>query len=351
MAKTLGLAIGERYISISQVERKGNQLVPLTLAFEQIPINPYVNDSQDAEKQVITAIKKILADAGVKSKETAIVIPDSHGYTRILEMPKLTEKELISALRYQADQFVPIPIEQVSLDIEILHEDEKNKKLLILLVASANAMIDKITRIVEGVGLLPLAMENEASASLRFITQTMQAKAQAPTTETTGPTPLTIFMNFGHSSTSLHLFDMVRRIPIQTVNFAVGLDIFARELRTNLSLADKEVDRILFDIGFSDVSSAYKVTEIVAASYNELVSEAQRFIVFAKERYNSPIDKIHLFGEGCLLKALDTKFSSSLGIKIELLNPYAYMVQNNVAQFFKNNLPLFVHSIGASLRE
>lgn len=344
MAKTLGLEIGERFITLAQVERKNTTLNAEVLAYEQMPLNIYATEAPEAEQQAVSFIQKILKDAAVKLKNTTVVLPDSKSYTRILEMPKLTEKELISALRYQADQFIPIPIDQVSLDIEILYEDDKNKRLMVLLIASANAVIDKITRIVEKVGLIPVSMENEASAALRFINEVMVIPSKTPVTT------YTMYMNFGNSSTSLYLIDNARTIPVHTVNFAVGYEIFAKELKTNLSISDQEINRDLMEIGFANVESPHKVSEIVGSSYKELVTETQRFIVSAKERYNMVIDKMYLYGEGTIVRALDTKLATSLGMKIEILNPYSHMVQNNVANFFRNNLPLFVHSISASLR-
>lgn len=338
------VVFGERYIVLSQVAMKGELIVPSVLAFEKIPVNFYINEAADVEDKCANTIQKMMKDAGLTVRNASLVIPDSKSYTSILEMPTMTEKELSSAIRYHADQFIPIPIEKVSLDLEIMHEDKQNKKLLILLVATANSIVDKVTEIAEKADLLPESLENETSAFFRLAGTIFKADQKNPAPDHY------LFINFGFSSSSFYLFSRATQLFIQTHNFPVGFDVFSKELRSNYSLVEADADHVLSEIGFSNTASPYKITDISKAPYGELVQEAERFILSAKEKGTAPI-KIFLFGEGSTIRDLSQRLSTSLGIAVELFSIHSFMAVNTVSDYFKKDLPILTTAIGAGLRQ
>ena len=83
-------------------------------------------------------------------------------------MPKLKEKELIAAIRYQADEFIPMAIDETNLDLEVLKEDDKTNKMLIFIVASPKKLVEKIQKTVEMADFVPTTLENELSAVARL---------------------------------------------------------------------------------------------------------------------------------------------------------------------------------------
>jgi type IV pilus assembly protein PilM len=238
-SKILSIDIGERFISCASVD-PGNPPTATVLAYDKAPINIYLSDTEATENSLIMHLQKILKDAAVSYKNTSLIIPDTRSYTRIFEMPTMTEKELISAIRYQADQFIPIPIDKVSMDIDILWEDKQNKKLTILLVAASNSLVDRLSKAVEKIGLVPLSLENETSASLKLFSLVAQAG-----TKVQNPKGFSLYLNFGSGSTSLCLFDNLRFIPLQMHNFSIGYDIFEKEIKANYSLSSEEAERVL----------------------------------------------------------------------------------------------------------
>lgn len=342
-SETFGLDIGEKIIKIAQVEPKGDLLEAKAFSFVENLANIYAADTEADLKNSAGLIDKMLKDTNIKKTSVNVVIPDSQSYSQIIEMPELTEKELISAIRYQADQFIPIPIDKVSLDIEIIDHDKQNKKMLILLVAAPNAIIDKVTTITEMAGLEPESIENEASATLRLISF-VRAKNQPP--EEGG----IIFINFGYSSTSLYFVSKKNYLPLQTHNFTLGLDIFIKDVASNLNLETLEVKKLLEAIGFSDQKNEYNIDKVLSSPFDELISKIEKFIVAVKSKFNLPVNKLYLMGEGLKINSLDKKLSTTLGINIELLELYSLFSKNNIVDFFKNDLSLLVPSIGASLR-
>ncbi len=344
MAQTsFSLDIGEHFLKIADVERKADKLNALSIAYDISPVNVYVSDGVKDKEQVSTLMDKLIRDAGIKKKNVNIIIPDSHTYSQILEMPSVTEKELLSAIKYQADQFIPIPIDKVNLDIEIVAEDKQNKKLLILLVAAPLTLLEKVNEIVEGNGLVVDMIINEAAANMNMI-PLLNGKSVG----------YRLLINFGYSATTLYLIgpspygDKKEIIPLQIRNFNIGYDIFLKDMKANFTLSDKEIDSLLETSGFVGQEHT-DVIKIISSPYNEFVAQVQKLLQSLKAQSNIAIEKIELCGEGYKLKGFDAKLTQSLAVPTTLIDIYPIFQKNNVSDFFQKDLPLLLPSIGATI--
>lgn len=337
--------IGEKYIQVADCAKKGAEFEVRALAYDEVPANIYITEGEKSVQAAGGVISKLISDAGIKKKGVHIILPDSHSYSRIIEMPLLTEKELVSAIKYQADQFVPISIDKVNLDIEILYTDKKNKKLLILIIAAPMDMVDKAISAIEGAGLYPESVENEASATLRLFSD-----IYSPLRSKSVANQMILGVNFGFSSTSLYLYEPALDLPRDIHNFPMGYDIFSRSIRANLNSSDEDIKRLLETVGFTASESSIHIADVIASSYNELVAEITKFILSAKTKYNCTITNLYIFGEGSRIPGFAEKMSASLGIPAQLFTIYEYVIKNNVVDFFKNDLPLFIPAIAGNVR-
>src|SRR3990167_8715027 len=116
------LDIGEKFTKIADAAKKGNAIEIYHLG--KIETDQYFF-STEAEKSLenqARAITTLYQSLKLTKKNVNIVIPGSFTYSQILTMPALNEKELISAIKYQADQFIPMPVEETNIDLEIIAE-------------------------------------------------------------------------------------------------------------------------------------------------------------------------------------------------------------------------------------
>lgn len=347
-----GLDFGENYIKVVEVEKKDFLIEVKKIAFSENPFNIYVTDSEQDLKKVADSIKKLIKDAGIKKKDVNIVIPDTHSYSQIIEMPLMTEKELSTAIKYHADQFIPIPIDKVGMDIEVLLVDEQAKKNTIMLVASPNTIINKVTDLAEIAGLTPNSIENEASSIIRFFFETLKFN-QAQVSTKTGEKQngeIVMIINFGISTSSIYLLDMSKKMPLNIHNFTLGLDILIKDIKANYNISSADVRKIFAAVGFSKNNPSLDLDKILSAPVSEFVSEIERFVTASKSKFNINIDKTFLIGEGFGILSFDQKLSTSLSMPIQLFNPFSYLIKNPLTESFRNNLALFIAAAGACLR-
>lgn len=342
---SFSMTIGDRYISVGDIIKQGSQYKFNTFAFEENLVHFFHSDAEQDIDSTSQLIQKLLQDAGIRKKAVNIVIPDTYSYSQIIEMPILTEKELLSAIKYQADQFIPLPIDQVNLDIEVLYENKKTKKVSLLLVASPLSVLDKIIAVVENAGLAPTVIENEASALFRLISD-INENQQSQNNEF----PLILFINMGYTSTSLYLYHRQLNIVLQIHNFSLGYTIFSKDIQANLNTSEVDTKKLLETIGFSEQQTSYNIGKILSSPLSTIVEEIERFVVSSKSRFNTPIASALLLGEGSGIFSLDKKLSDSVGISVARFDMTQYCIQNNVFDFFKNAINLFIPTIGASIR-
>jgi type IV pilus assembly protein PilM len=340
--KPFCLDIGESYLKLADVELKKKSLVARAAGYTEMPFNIFSVTSQEYIAKAAELIQKLVKDSQVKKTDVRVVIPDSQSYTRIFDMPLLTDKELVSAIRYQADQFIPVPIDQVSLDIHVITKDKNANRTNILLVAATHTVVNQIVKMVEDAALIPVNIENETSAVLRLISEintlTKQKDGGA-----------SVFINLGSTSSSIYLFDMSKNVPLQVHNFAIGYQIFFKDIKANYMLNDDQIRDLIERVGFTKQQSQYNLHELLASPLNEFVSEVQRFILSSKEQSTADVKSVYIFGEGAKFAGISEKVSEMIGLPVSLFNLSQQFEKSNISDFFAQDWPLLIPAVGGSL--
>jgi type IV pilus assembly protein PilM len=110
--KHFGLDIGTTSIKLVQLDDAGKGTFKLvTKGMVAVPEKSDTQEKNDLA--VIEAIKTVAREAKVTVKQTVISLPESQVYTRVIEMPYLEEPELSAAIKWQSEQFLPVPVDEV----------------------------------------------------------------------------------------------------------------------------------------------------------------------------------------------------------------------------------------------
>lgn len=346
MADTLfSLELGESFVTIADAKKSNGLLDASNIGIIESYPNFYHTDSEkvaDAQAAVISSLVKKMKLA---KRNAVVVIPDSFSYNQILEMPKLNEKELISAIRYQADQFIPLPLEEINIDIEILWENEAARTISVLIAAAPKKIIQKIQRTVETAGLIPDSMETELSASARFFSEIIAPHIKKQQVPQGG----IVFVNFSFSSTSLSYFDLSKNIVTHTHSFSAGLHLFLKEITINFNIDEKKAIDMLRTFDFTQDSSV-NLSSILAPALKNFVSQMNIFLHSLAEKHNLKTTAIVMFNEivrfGSLAKMLEKYFA----IPASAIDPTPILVKNNAVQYAKKDLPFFIPSFGGNLK-
>lgn len=345
MAKTV-FDIGENFLKIGELSIDKNLIYPRILKYS--PFERNIFDYEFPEENfnldtVITAIdeKKVKFSTG----EILVIIPDSRTYFQIIETPLLTEKELISAIKYHSEQFVPIPFDQVAIDMEMVYTDKIKKKLKNLIVASPKTLINKIVKFVENSGFVPLSIENETSALIRLVQYLVTQKKL----KSFDKSNYIFFTNLGFKNTSGLLFNIEKNIPEEILSFSTGAEIFVKEISLNFNNSRSDAIEILKKINFND-NNDLKIKSILNYSFNFYLTELKNIFNTLQNKYSTHLDQIFYYGEASNLNFLTQKIQEFLKVDLKILNSdYFLKLNSNNYNLSTQDLILFYPLFGSIL--
>lgn len=300
----------------------------------------FESDTQKINDDVASQIKKSIDNLKLSKRKMNIVIPDGFTYSQIVYMPKLKEKELLSAIKYQADQFIPMPIEETSLDLDILHEDKTTNKLLVLIIAAPQKLIERVQDLTERAGFFPETIENELSATGRFL-----ANFYSPPAGEGG----TIFINLGYSSTSFYLFDHKLRLITDTHNFRAGFSVFLREAQADVNIDITKAKNLLKKIGFAK-DPTIDFNQILQPTIDAISTELKKFIISVKTKSPSlSIGRLYLTNLATELNLIDKKIEAAVSFPSAIYNPQTLVIKKNPTEPPIIDFPSYIPAIGGCL--
>lgn len=296
------------------------------------PIFQLLNEKtiQDVSK-IIDGMTKT---AKITNRNAMVVIPDTFTYSQIVTMPKLKEKELMSAIRYQADQFIPLPLEEAAIDLEIIYEDKVNNTYLVLIVATSQKLVSNLISIVESSGLIPERLTNELSTISAFL-----SAVSKPSQTQTG----TLFLNMGVATSSFYLFHEGLGMVVDNHVAKVGFDIFVKEIKANLNLEMGKATEALQSIGFQQ--SSMNIAEIVGPVVSDLEQEIRKFSLAMTEKHHIPVNKVILGGYACRINHFAEALSQHIGVPATTYNLAQYLTQSPALTSIKGVPAQFINAI------
>lgn len=335
------LDIGDTYIKVVDSKVNNNKIDVSLMGLVENNNQFYSSDSEKNIENVSSIIKKLLEANPTQKKNVHCIIPDAYTFSQVVEMPNLNERELISAIRYQADQFIPMPIDETNIDIEILQENAITKKILVLMVAVPKNIVDRIQSGIELAGLIPVSVENSLSATARFFLTfgkliTLQANN-------------ILLVNMEMNSTSLYSFDTNKGTLLKNHNFPIGYQLFSKEIQINTNFDQKKVIEILQTYN-ADQQSSISVEQIISPLLKEYINEIRKFIALLAEKNQSVIQKIVLLNDSLRITSLPQLIEKSLSIPCQHLNPLSVFTDNKIIENYKRSLSLFVSAVGGNSR-
>lgn len=339
------LDIGESFIKIADVERTGDVFKIVNLGI--FPTNKLFFNSNLEKVNIEQAAKlaEYIRKLKITKTKVNLIIPDSSSYNQIVEMPRLNEKELLSAIKYQADQFIPMPIDDVSLDIEILLEKKTEKKILTFISAASKKVVEKMQMTLEYVGLEIDSIETESSATGRFLSEIYKNTNLGPDNKNSG----FLFINIGYTTTSLYFFDLTLKLITQIHNFFIGYHIFLEEIQVNLNKDETSVIELLRTFNTDDPKSE-ELKPILSAAIKDFLFQIQRFQNLLYEQHKVNISTMYLFNEIFRFPGFRKVIEDKFKISTQLVNLTSIVKGENIPPYLEKDIGYFLPSLGGNFR-
>ena len=164
----LGVDIGSSSIKIVQLDRSANPSLE-TYGMVDIP-EPISSQTTDTVvHQIADLLKNLIQKAQVTTKDCIMSLPNSAVFTSVIDMPKMGDKEMESAMQFEAKKYVPLPFSEVTLSWTIISENDDGASNKVLLVAVPKQIRDIYIQLFQLAGLNLEIIEIEALALIRAL--------------------------------------------------------------------------------------------------------------------------------------------------------------------------------------
>jgi len=115
---------------------------------------------------VADTVRQVVAQSRTKTKDAALAVAGSAVITKVIEMPRgLNDDALESQISIEADQYIPFPLDEVSIDFEVQGEHPDNPDMVnVLLAACRRENVELRAAVLEHASLEPRVVDVEAYA-------------------------------------------------------------------------------------------------------------------------------------------------------------------------------------------
>lgn len=318
MITTFGLDIGATTIKALSMKKSGNALAVETLGLGPTPAKGLMSESPEDIKVFSDAISQVISRANIKQKEVNIALPESQVYTKIIEMPALSDKELAAALKYEMEQYIPLPLDQVKTDWQILgSNDVQGKTTRVLLVAASNNIIKKYETIVEELGLSPSTIETEMLSVHRALFPLVNTQSS------------NMIVHLGATSTNIAVIENGEIIMVFTVDKGGIAITRAISLDLGIDLAQAESYKKAY--GLNKDAFEGKIGKSLFPILESILGDIRKTLLLYKEKNPSQqVTQIILSGGAAQLPGIDIYFTNQLNIQVALGSAFQTYDMKNV---------------------
>lgn len=297
-----GLDIGHASIKAVQIDSAGKP--PLVNGygisyFESAAIqNGVIVKPETIAKAIHQLFEKNLIGQ-ISSRRVACSLPTSRTFSRPMKIPRMDHEAILEAIHLEAEQYIPIPLNNLYIDYEITHQDDKNMDLL--LVAASRNIIDSYLKLLQSLALEPVTFEPSINAVSRLV-QMQEGVNKEPA----------IIVDIGSVTTDIAVFDKTLLVATAVSS---GGDNITEAIVHNLHMSHEQATELKNEYGISYSDKQQRVIDAIKPQLEGLVHEIEKSIRYYSERAaqsGKKISQIITVGGGSVMPGFNQYLSKEL---------------------------------------
>ncbi len=344
MAKiTVGLDIGFSSIKVVSLARDKDASKLISLGFIASPLPGMLSDVDTDLEAVGSAIKKLLSATRIEEKEVITALPESKVFTRVIDdLPFLTDSELSSAIRYAAEEFIPMPLADVNLNWQVLFRSDnkaKETKTVVLVVASPKNAVSKHIRVLTMAGIRPKVLETDTIAITRSLVGSNVFS------------PSTLIVQLGAITTDFAVTS--KGLIWLTRSISTGGIALTRSLAQHFNFEIPQAEEYKKIYGMNKEQLEGKVYDALKPIADIIVGESKRVMQAFESKYpQNPIKRVVLSGGGAKMPGLVVYFANNLALEVQEADPwYSIVKDKSLISKLSQDASSYSVAVGLALRE
>lgn len=280
-------------------------------------------------------IQHLLAETKIKTKKIYFGIPDFLSFFSTFEIPPMTKEELPFAIEAEAKRHIPLPLNEVVWDWEILGKTyiENRERWKILLVATPREIVNQYQIIVSNLKIESFSLEVETFSLARALAKKEKGVVG--------------IVDLGMKTTSCSVVENGQLKISHTFDFS-GDEITER-ISKSLGISMKTADQIKRKYGLipTTVPEGEHVFKILKSTFNIVCNEINRIFENFRLAEGKEVKKIILAGGEANIPGALQHFRDYFKKEVEIANPFKDLVYPPVLENTLKELgPTFAIAVG-----
>ncbi|MBI4281673.1 pilus assembly protein PilM [Candidatus Uhrbacteria bacterium] len=326
----LGIDVGASAVKLVELVRDGARARLRTYGYTERAFEAAPSDSRERAEEMGTIIRELKKKTGAQANTAIASLPTFSVFSSIIILPELPKKEVPNAIRWEAKKLVPLPLEEMILNWEVLPDGERlvapsparmekragdltatpviagkeKKSVHYLITAAEKKLVEQYVAIFKASGLTLQSLETEAFALVRSLIGNDKSTV--------------MIVDIGAKNTDLSIIDS--GIPVLNRSMDFGGKAFTDALAQMTKLSPTIAEQLKRDLGRAPLPTMPKFLEAVFAP---LVNELHYTISLYQSRSGRRIEKIIVTGGSGFLFNCASLLSSRFNITVAVGDPWA----------------------------
>lgn len=311
----IGLHLNMHALKVLQFDASYSRTTVRAYSNAGMPKGLIQSDAFLDRKKLSEFIKTAIASPQYGSFTTnrvVISIPESKSFVRVIEMPAMAEDQAANAVMFEAEAYIPLPIDQVYFDWKLLSQN--GKTMQVLLTASPKEYIDTFIDVIEKADLKIAGIEVEAQSVTRAL---VPKTVEEPV----------VIVDMDAFNTALIIVE--NRVLQFTSTVPIAGNVFTEKLAAELKITTEEAEKLKREVGFANTVEHPNLKNAMIAGVEDLAAEIKNILKYHAEHSGSHVSQILITGGGAKLQHMGELIPSLLEsyapLNVTVANPLEHI--------------------------
>ncbi|RME72487.1 MAG: type IV pilus assembly protein PilM [Planctomycetota bacterium] len=304
--RVVGLDIGSSEIKALEMQKFGDGYA----------ITGFASTRVHSPDETRAAIQEVIATGGFRTRRVVTAVSGRSVIVRYVNMPRMAPDQLRSAVRYEADKYIPFEVEDVVLDCQVLEPETaptegEQPEMKVLLVAVKKSLIEEHVALLSDCNLTPAVIDVDAFA----LGNAFELHVTASHREREFEDRVVALIDIGANKTNINIVRGGNSYFTREVYLA-GND-FTEAIARRLGIDEEEAEALKCE----PRDRVGEVEECILPTLDDLGNEIQLSFDYFENQFEREVEEVYVSGGSAKLPGLARTFEASFDRPIIFWDP------------------------------
>jgi type IV pilus assembly protein PilM len=308
----VGLDIGSSAVKAVELKPSGKGYKVTAFGSEPVPPDSIVDGAIVDGASVAAAIRRLFESRKIQTKDVAASLSGSAVIVKKITLPVMTEAELGESIYWEAEQYIPFDIQDVSLDYQVLDPGDaaSGKTMDVLLVAAKKEKIADYTGVIAQAGRTAVVVDVDAFALQNAFEVNYGVEAGQ----------VVVLLNAGASATNINILQGDQ--SVFTRDISIGGNAYTEALQRELGLTLEQAEALKRGEPVDGASFEDARPVLRAVTDNVMLEILKTFDFFKATAPSGRIDRIVVSGGASRAEGFVEMLSERFEVPVDVFDPF-----------------------------